>query len=354
MVEKFEAAISKTVNCKYSVAVNSGTSALHLACMALGLKEGDFLWTSPITFVASANCGLYCGAKIDFVDIDPKTGLICSEKLRKKLESAFISGTLPKIVIPVHLAGTSCDMQKIYELSKQYGFKIIEDASHAIGGSCNNYPVGSCKYSDLTVFSLHPVKIITSAEGGIASTNNEELAEKIRCLRSHGIIKDSRLFRTSNQGQWCYEQQQLGYNYRMSDILAALGLSQLSRLKIFIKKRIEIIAKYKESLSELPLDLLEVPNNIKSSYHLAIIRLHNKNEEFHKYIFDNLRAHNIGVQVHYTPVHLQPYYIDLGFSNGDFPQAEDYSKNAISLPIYPYLSNEDFTKIINKLDNLLS
>ncbi len=353
IIERFETAITQVVNCKYSVAVNSGTSALHISCIALGLTTGDYLWTSPITFVASANCGLYCGAKVDFVDIDPKTGLMCPEKLREKLESANASGTLPKIVIPVHLAGTSCDMPKIHELSEQYGFKIIEDASHAIGGSCHNYQTGSCNYSDITIFSLHPVKIITSGEGGIASTNTQELAEKMRCLRSHGIIKDSRFFRTSNQGQWCYEQQYLGYNYRMCDILAALGLSQLNRLKIIIKKRKEIINMYKTRLSCLPLSLLEVPDYVESSHHLAIIRLNIKDAEFHRYIFNSLRAQNIGVQVHYTPVHLQPYFRDLGFSNNDFPESEAYSKNAISLPIYPSLSSEEFNRVIEQLEILL-
>ena len=354
IVEKFERAISKSVECKYSVAVNSGTSALHISCIALGLGPGDYLWTTPITFVASANCGLYCGAKIDFVDIDPKSGLMCPEKLKEKLERAEIAGKLPKIIIPVHLAGTSCDMPRIYELSKQYGFKLIEDASHAIGGSCNGFKVGSCKYSEATVFSLHPVKIITSGEGGIVTTNNESLINKMRSLRSHGIIKDKRLFRNPNQGQWCYEQQYLGFNYRMCDILAALGLSQLKRLKIFIEKRKEIIAMYKKDLSDLALKFLNVPDNIESSHHLAIIRLDNKSESFHRYIFDNLRINNIGVQVHYTPVHLQPYFKDLGFSNNQFPEAERYARNSISLPIYPSLSSEDFKRVVDQLNLLLS
>ncbi len=352
MVEEFEKAISQTVNSKYAVAVNSGTSALHIACISLGLNQGDHLWTTPITFVASANCGLYCGASVDFVDINPQTGLMCIEKLEQKLKEAKISETLPKIVIPVHLAGTSCDMPKIYQLSIKYGFSIIEDASHAIGGCCHNTSVGSCKYSDITIFSLHPVKIITSGEGGIATTNQEGLNARMKSLRLHGIIHDRSLFENSNVGQWFYEQKYLGYNYRMNDILAALGLSQLKKLEKFIKLRTDLIEQYKEYIKDLPIRLLEVPKGVKSSYHLAIIRLDNKKDEFHRHIFDSLRAKNIGVQVHYTPVHLQPYYKKLGFSTGDFPLAEEYSKNSISLPIYPSISKKDFERVLKTLDDL--
>ncbi len=353
IIEKFEKAISKIVKSRHSVACNSATSALHIACMALGLKEGERLWTTPITFVASANCGLYCGAVVDFVDIDPDTGLLCCKELEKKLKEAKSSGTLPRVLVPVHLAGTSCDMPKIYELSKQYGFSIIEDASHAIGGDCNNYPVGSCKYSDITVFSLHPVKIITSAEGGIATTNNFDIANKMKYLRSHGIVKDKNLFINKPEGSWSYEQQYLGYNYRMSEVHAALGLNQLKRLETFINKRNQIIKYYKDNISHLPLKFLCVPKNVRSSYHLAIIRLNNKDSDFHSYIFDNLRKENIGVQVHYTPVHLQPYYKNEGYSQGDFPKSEEYSRNAITLPIFPTISKESINRVISVLGNLL-
>ena len=354
IIEKFEEAISSTVHSSHSVSFNSATSALHIACLSLNLQPNDILWTTPITFVASANCGLYCGAKIDFVDIDPSTGLICIKELRRKLEFSKSSGTLPKILIPVHLAGTSCDMPEIYKLSKQYGFSIIEDASHAIGGSCHNAKVGSCKYSDITIFSLHPVKIITSGEGGIASTNSNYLSERMRCLRSHGIIKDKNLFKTSNRPPWSYEQQYLGYNYRMTDILAALGLSQLTKLKVFIERRNEIIEDYKLKLSNLPITFLEVPNSIQSSNHLAIIKLDNKKEDFHRYVFESLRKANIGVQLHYSPVHLQPFYKNLGFNHGDFPNAEEYSTNAISLPIFPSLLKKEFKRVVNTLNIILN
>ncbi len=353
-VGEFEKSISKMMGVEYSVACNSATSSLHLACLALGLQEGDYLWTTPITFVASANCGLYCNAKVDFVDIDPKTGLMSVKELSKKLEEAKAKRSLPKIVIPVHLAGTSCDMPKIAELSKKYGFSIIEDASHAIGGYCNNYPVGSCKYSDITIFSMHPVKIITSGEGGIATTKEESLAIKIKSLRNHGIIRNKEMFVTEPAGEWSYEQQDLGYNYRMTDILAALGLSQLQKLNAFIEKRTHIIQEYKLNMVNLPVQLLEVPENIKSAYHLAVIRLKNNDKTFHRNVFNKLKGKGIGVQVHYTPVHLQPYYRNLGFSEGDFPISENYSTNAISLPIYPTLKKQDFNRVIGELKEVLS
>ncbi len=354
VVEEFENAICQVVNVKHALSFNSGTSALHIACLALELNEGDYLWTTPITFVASANCGLYCGAKVDFVDINPLTGLMCTNKLKQKLEAAKVSGTLPKIVVPVHLAGTSCDMPKIYELSQEYGFFIIEDASHAIGGFCDNKSVGSCSFSDITIFSFHPVKIITSGEGGMATTNNKDINEKMNCLRTHGIIYDRSLFENTNSGKWCYEQHSLGYNYRMSDISAALGLSQLKRLKEFIKIRTKIIEKYKENISGLPINLLDVPRNVKSAYHLAIIRLDNKREDYHRHIYNSLRSKNIGVQVHYTPVHMQPLYQSKGFSSGDYPIAEDYATNAISLPLYPSLSKEDFERVLNTLSSIFN
>lgn len=353
IVEKFEHAICKKVNSNHAIAVNSGTSALHIACLAVNLKKDDYLWTSPITFVASANCGLYCGANIDFIDIDSNTGLICINKLEKKLEEAEQFGKLPKVVVPVHLGGTSCDMQRIFELSKKYGFRIIEDASHAIGGQYKNFTVGSCKYSDITVFSLHPVKIITTGEGGMATTCDEELARKMYFFRSHGITKDENLFVNKSTGKWYYEQQMLGYNYRMNDICAALGLSQLKKLDYFINRRFEIISNYKKYLKDLPLKILNVPENVKSSFHLAITRLEDKDPEFHRKVFNKLRENQIGVQLHYTPVHLQPYFKTLGFKDGDFPLAEEYAHNAISLPIYPSLSDKDFHKIITTLSKIL-
>ena len=353
VIDQFENEISKFVKSKFSVAFNSATSALHMACLALGLQEGDYLWTSPITFVASANCGLYCQAKIDFVDIDPMNGLMDVNKLKEKLEIAKKDNKLPKVLVPVHLAGTSCDMPEIYNLSKKYGFSIIEDASHAIGGYCNNIEVGSCKYSDITVFSLHPVKIITSGEGGIATTNDKQISNKLKSLRSHGIIKDKQFFKNSSKGDWYYEQQFLGYNYRMNDISAALGLSQLKKIKSFIEKRTNIIEIYKRKLSNLPLSFLKVPSNIKSSYHLAIIRLDNKNPNHHEFVFRSLKTKNIGVQVHYIPVHLQPYYRQMGFSEGNFPNAESYSSNAISLPIYPNLSSSQIDRVIDHIKEIL-
>tara|TARA_B100000073_G_scaffold221745_1_gene184643 strand:- start:1220 stop:2383 length:1164 start_codon:yes stop_codon:yes gene_type:complete len=349
-ISKLEKFFSKEVHSNYSVAFNSATSALHIACLALGLNEDNYLWTTPITFVASANCGLYCGAKVDFVDIDPKTGLMCTNKLKNKLIKAEKEGKLPKIIIPVHLAGTSCDMPKIKELSLKYGFSIIEDASHALGGSCNNFKVGSCRYSDITVFSLHPVKIITSGEGGVATTNDKEIAKKLSLLRSHGIEKKRDLFNNPDVGEWVYEQQELGFNYRMTDILAALGISQLKKLSFFVEKRNSIIEKYKDNFKNLPFSLLEVPKNIYSSYHLAIVRLNNKNKDHHREVFNKLRESNIGVQVHYTPVHLHPFYQKKGFNFGDFPNSEQYASNAISLPIFPAMTDKEFETIISTLE----
>ena len=353
LVKDFEEAIANKVNSKYSVATNSATSSLHLACLALGLKEGDIIWTSPITFVASANCGLYCGAKVDFVDIEPTTGLISIIELEKKLQIANANNNLPKILIPVHLCGTSCEMKEISNLSHKYGFKIIEDASHAIGGKyCSEY-VGNCKYSDITVFSFHPVKIITTGEGGIATTNNKEISQKMQDLRSHGITKDKTRFLDKPQGQWSYEQQDLGFNYRLTDIHAALGLSQLKRLDEFIKKRNTIREFYIKQIKSLPIKSLLVPQNIVSSCHLFVIKLDNKEKEFHSQIFTKLREANIGVQLHYSAVHLQPYFKRFGFKKGDFPNAELYSRNAISLPIYTKLSIDKQKRVVNTLRNLL-
>jgi len=348
-VQKFEKEISQKVGAKFAVAVNSATSALHLACMALSLKEDDWLWTSPISFVASSNCGLYCGAKIDFIDIDLKTGLISIEILREKLLIAKKRGILPKIIVVVHLTGTSCEMSKLHQLSKEYGFKIIEDASHALGGKYNGKYVGSCEYSSICVFSFHPVKIITTGEGGLLTTNDIKIAEKLFDLRSHGIVKDKARFINSNNSPWSYEQQTLGYNYRMNDIEAALGLSQLKRIDFIVEKRNNVLNSYKKEIKNLPVYFLKIPKNVQSSVHLAVINIIDNNQELHLSLFEFLKRNNIGVQVHYTPIHLQPFYKNLGFKMGDFPNAEKYSEKAISLPVFPNLTNESQQKVIRKL-----
>ena len=347
----FEKTLSSKVNANFGVAVNSATSALHIACLSLGLKKNDYLWTTPITFVASANCGRYCGAKIDFVDIEPETGLISISELKKKLKKAKSENKLPKIVIPVHLAGSSCDMKEIHNLSKIYKFKIIEDASHALGGKYKSQPVGNCKYSDITVFSFHPVKIITTAEGGMAVTNDKSKAQKMMDLRSHCIIKDKERFIEKNYDDWRYEMQSLGFNYRMNELQAALGLSQIKRLETIVKERNILYKKYQKILKGLPLELIKIPNNNYSSIHLAIVRL--KNKDIHKEVFTKLRKNGIGVQLHYQPVHLQPYYKKLGFKKGDFPISENFAESCFSLPLYPELNNFDLQRIYNQLKNLL-
>ena len=343
LLEDFEYNLSKKVASEYAVAVNSATSALHIACLALGLSKGDYLWTSPITFVASANCGIYCGANIDFVDVDKNSALISIEALKKKLKKAKLENKLPKILIPVHLGGSSCDMKKIYQLSKEYGFSVIEDASHALGGKYENMPVGSCKYSDISVFSFHPVKIITTGEGGVAVTNNEKYAQKMKDLRSHCIIKDRNRFEEKEFWDWRYEMQDLGFNYRLNEMQAALGLSQLKRLEKIVFKRNKIYSQYKDLFSNSRIKLVEVPKNVYSSFHLAIIKLNNK--AIHHRVFNKMRENGIGVQLHYFPVHLQPYYKKLGFKKGDYPEAEDYASRAFSIPLYPELSNSEIKKV---------
>ncbi len=352
LLEEFEKEITKKVNVEHAIAVNSATSALHIACLALGLGKGDYLWTSPITFVASANCGIYCGAKVDFIDIDKDSALISIDALTRKLKKAQLEKKLPKIVVAVHLGGSSCEMKEIYKLSKKYGFSIIEDASHALGGKYENKPVGNCRYSDISIFSFHPVKIITTGEGGISVTNNQKYAQKMRDLRSHCIIKDKKRFEEKSEGEWKYEMQDLGYNYRMNEMQAALGLSQLKRLEKIVAKRNIIHHKYKELLNYSTLNLIEVPNNVYSAFHLAIIKL--KNKSIHKRVFTGMRENNIGVQLHYSPVHLQPYYKKLGFKKGDFPQSEDYASRAFSLPIYPEITNSELKRISLLLKKLTS
>ena len=344
IVTQFEEAISDYCGARKAVAVNSATSAMHLACLAFDLKPGDSLWTSPTTFVASANCGRYCRAQIDFVDIDPKTGLMCCDALTEKLRQAEHFGTLPKVVVPVHLAGTSCDMARIHQLSNQYNFFVLEDASHAVGSLYKGSRVGSCKYSDITVFSFHPVKIITSGEGGMALTNNEYYAEKIRVLSSHGITKDPRKFTSHVAESWSYEQQELGMNYRMSDIHAALGLSQLQQLSNIVAERNSLLLFYQKLVRDLPLKFLDIPSQCISSVHLGIVRFQNKSVDFHRYIFEFMRSASIGVQLHYLPVHLQPYYRSLGFKEGDFPEAEKYAHNAMSLPLFPGLTKSEASR----------
>ncbi len=350
-VPAFEQRLCELSNASHAIAVNSATSALHLACLALGAGPGSRVWTSPVSFVASANCARYCGADIDFVDVEPDSGNMAVDKLRQKLEAARATDTLPHLVIPVHLAGASCDMQQIYYLAKEFGFAIIEDASHAVGASYQDEPVGNGRYSDITVFSFHPVKIITTAEGGMALTNNSTLADKMRLLRSHGISRDENLMTEPSHGAWYYQQLQLGFNYRMTDLQAALGLSQSKRLLPIIQKRQLLAANYHRLLQHLPLHLPALDDDNISAWHLFIIRLQDKSRR--KTVFDGLRAAGIGVNVHYIPIHTQPYYQNLGFDWGDFPQAEDFYERIISLPMFPELSGEQQQYIADKLTELL-
>jgi len=349
IVPKFEKKISKKCGSKFAFAANSATSALHLACMALEIKKGDIVWTVPNTFVASANCGLYCGAKVDFVDIDNETYNIDIDKLAKKLELAKKKNNLPRALIPVHFAGQPTEQDKIWKLSKKYKFKIIEDASHSLGAVFKNEKVGSCRWSDLTIFSFHPVKMITTGEGGMVLTNNSKLSAKIEMLRNSGITRNQKLMKKQNQGSWYYEQQLLGYNYRMTDIQAALGISQLSKLGKFIKKRNQIAKRYNNLLKDLPIQTPRINTNSRSSFHLYVIRLKDLSFRSYSRIFDELRNSGIGVNLHYLPVHLQPFYRSQGFKDGDFPNAESYSSEALSLPIYYDLSSKDQIKIVNKL-----
>ncbi len=346
VIPQFEKSVSEYVGVKYSYAVNSATSGLHMACMALGLNEGDYVWTSPISFVASANCARYCGANVDFVDIDPVTYNLSIARLNEKLVEAEKVGKLPKILIPVHLAGQSCDMESIWSLSQKYGFKIIEDASHAIGASYNNKKVGSCEYSHITVFSFHPVKIITTGEGGMVCTNDPEYASKLYRLRSHGITRIPDEMTQPPDGPWYYQQLELGYNYRMTDIQAALGLSQMKRLDEFVKKRHHIYSKYLELLANIDLITPKLESNSYSSLHLFIIRI-NKNimGSNRNGIFERFRANGVLVNIHYIPIYSQPYYKKIGYKASDFPEAEKYYREAISLPIYPGLTDDQLTFI---------
>jgi len=350
-VPRFEKSVADYCGASHAIAVNSATSALHIACLALDLGPGDWLWTSPNTFVASANCGRYCSADIDFVDIDPKTYNMSVDALSEKLIHAEKLGKLPKIVVPVHFAGQPCDMPSIYDLSKRYGFKIIEDASHAIGASYNQVKVGSCAHSDITVFSFHPVKIITSAEGGMALTNDKDICDKISRLRTHGITNDKTKMEDRPKDEiWNYQQIDLGFNYRMNDIQAALGLNQMKRLDEYVKRRHKLAKYYDIELKDLSLTLPWQTTDFYSSYHLYPILVKNDSDsKIQKHIFEELRKNDIGVNLHYTPVHRHPYYKNLGFKKDDFPVAEKFHKEVISIPMYPTLQDEHKKHVIETL-----
>ncbi|MDX8549498.1 UDP-4-amino-4,6-dideoxy-N-acetyl-beta-L-altrosamine transaminase [Methanospirillum sp. J.3.6.1-F.2.7.3] len=355
VVPKFEKAVVSKVHAKHAIAVNSGTSALHIACLALGLGPGDWLWTVPNTFVASANCGRYCGANIDFVDVDPETWNMSATKLSAKLEEAREKKCLPKVVVPVHFAGQPTEQEKIWDLSKKYGFRILEDASHSIGASRNGEPVGSCRWSDITVFSFHPVKIITTAEGGMALTNDNELAQLMTLYRSHGITRDPDHLLSPSPGPWYYEQQMLGFNYRMTDIQAGLGLSQLQRLDSYVARRNYLAKKYSESLQGLPIQLPSIDAKNISAFHLFVIRL--KLDELlptRTEIFLQLQSKGIGVNVHYMPVYMQPYYQKLGFSKGQFPEADKYAEDVITLPLFPLMTDNEQEIVIKSLTEILT
>ena len=356
VVPAFENAVAKYCGTQHAVAVNSATSALHIACLALGVGHGDTVWTSPITFVASANCALYCGAKVDFVDIDPNTYNLSVDRLKEKLEQAQQTGNVPKVVIPVHLCGQSCDMAGIYALSQHYGFKIIEDASHAIGGRYKDEPIGNCRFSDITVFSFHPVKIITTGEGGIALTNDNQSAKRMQLLRSHGITSDKAdLSPRPKEELWNYQQIYLGYNYRMTDIQAALGLSQMQRLNDFVSKRHTIATRYNQMLSALPVVQPWQHPDSYSSFHLYVIRLKlDEISKTHREVYEMLRAAGVLVNLHYIPVYRQPYYEQMGFSAGYCAEAEQYYSEAISLPMYPGLTEQQQDYVVSALENALS
>lgn len=354
MVKQFEERVASYCGVNYGVAVNSATSALHIACLALGVGTGDRVWTSPITFVASANCALYCGASVDFVDIDAVSYNMSVDALRAKLEVAKETGLLPKVVVPVHLCGQSCDMKEIHALSLEYGFTIIEDASHAIGASYMGRPVGNCQYSDVCIFSFHPVKIITTAEGGVAVTSRASIAEKMRLFASHGITRDPSLMTESTHGDWYYQQVELGFNYRMTELQAALGISQFTRLNAFVDDRNTLAERYDALLQDCSLVLPKQASERTSSRHLYVVKL--KLEELkvsRKEVFTQLREAGVGVNLHYVPVHTQPYYQAFGFSSGDFPEAENYYESVISIPLFAQMSHGDQDFVVAKLKELL-
>jgi UDP-4-amino-4,6-dideoxy-N-acetyl-beta-L-altrosamine transaminase len=355
MVPRFEQQVAAHVGASHALAVNSATSALHIACLALGLGPGDRLWTSPVTFVASANCGLYCGAKVDFVDIDPRTYNLCPQALERKLIEAEREGTLPKVVVPVHLCGQPCDMQAIHKLAKRYRFKVIEDASHAIGGKYQGEFIGRGKYSDITVFSFHPVKIITTAEGGMALTNDAELANKMALLRSHGITRDPQQMTHESDGPWYYQQIDLGFNYRMTELQAALGVSQMERLDQYIARRHQLAARYNDLLAALPVTVPWLHPDSYSGLHLYVIRLQlDKISKSHRQVFESLREQGIGVNLHYIPIHTQPYYAQMGFKPEDFPVAQDYYREAISIPMFQTMSDEQQDQVVAAINQAVN
>jgi UDP-4-amino-4,6-dideoxy-N-acetyl-beta-L-altrosamine transaminase len=357
-VQRFEQVVAARVRARHAVAVNSATSALHIACAALGLGPGEWLWTVPNTFVASANCGRYCGAHVDFVDIDPLTWNLSVPRLEEKLEQAAKAGRLPKVVVPVHFAGQPTDQEAIWGLARKYGFKVLEDASHAVGASRDGEPVGSCRWSHVTVFSFHPVKIVTSGEGGMALTNDAELAARLRMLRSHGVTREAARFspampsatheESATRGAWYYEQQMLGFNYRITDIQAALGASQMARLTDYVDRRNALASRYRGALQDLPLRLPSVRAENRSAFHLYVVRLDaGRAARTHRQVFDDLRQQGIGVNLHYMPVHLQPYYRELGFQPGQFPEAEAHGREALTLPMFAGLSDQTQDEVVS-------
>lgn len=354
-IPRFEKAVSDWCGVKHGIAMSNGTATLHCAAKAMGLGHGDWLWTSPITFVASANAGRYCGAKVDFVDVEPDTILMCPERLAEKLAQAEKTGTLPKVVVPVHFAGQSCDMPRIHALGQKYGFRILEDAAHALGGSYQDERIGNCRWSDAASHSFHPVKIITSGEGGMITTNDDELAWRIATLRTHGITRDAGRMVGESHGPWYYEQLELGFNYRMTDIQAALGASQMTKLDAFARRRREIASLYDQTLAGLPVrPLARDPAGI-SGWHLYMIRLNLREiRRTRREVFESLRAQGVGVNVHYIPVHLQPDYVRLGFQAGMFPEAERYYEECITLPMFPAMTDADVDQVRNALNLALN
>lgn len=350
-VPAFEQALARRCQCAHAVAVSNATAALHLACLALDIGPGDLVWTSPNTFVASANCARYCGARVDFVDIDPDTLNMSVSALAAKLETSSKAGRLPKAIIPVHFSGRSCAMREIAELARRHGIRLIEDASHAIGATYDGRPVGCCEYSDITVFSFHPVKIITAGEGGMALTGDPEIAARLARLRSHGITRDPVSMSTCSEGNWYYQQIELGFNYRMTDIQAALGLSQLSKLDLFVERRTLLAERYTKHLSYLPLTLTAQAEG--SAWHLYVVQLPGP-ADCRKRVFEQMRAAGIGVNVHYIPVHLQPYYRTLGFNEGDFPNVEAYYRRTLTLPLYPGLTEAEQDTVMQALKDILA
>jgi UDP-4-amino-4,6-dideoxy-N-acetyl-beta-L-altrosamine transaminase len=353
-IERFEQAMAARCEAGFGVAVCNATAALHIACLAAGLGPGDRLWTTPNTFLASANCGRYCGAEVDFVDIDPLTWNLDTNALALKLEAAERDGTLPKVLVAVAFSGQSCDLQAIGKLAERYGFTVIEDASHAVGASYAGRPVGCGEFAAMTVFSFHPVKIITSAEGGMVLTNRPELAERLQRLRSHGMTRDPAQMTEPSHGPWYYQQIELGFNYRITDLQAALGLSQLGKLEGFIARRRELAARYDRLLANLPLSLPSAQPGAQSAWHLYVVRLQLERITLsHREVFEALRAAGIGVNLHYIPLHLQPYYRELGFTEGDFPEAERYYAQAISLPMFAALTDEQQDYVAQQLRQLV-